>query len=1019
MSINENNKHERDPADSNKIFNKRDDTVYGSNVDDILSSLNEEKACTKTESTEENKEDKDNKENPDSKEQTLSQTSADVDVDLDIDHFNIMFDEIKRQSKEDKRNKLKIKQDRLKHLQESRSPIVAAKLNVASKIDDDDQKKALKEAKKVIEDSINQSSQIKDELTIENSKIDFENFSGKESIFSKVKRFFSLDEPTDINSDDDPWIIYPDDPEPSSLLDLLPSLTNFNKHTSRENIVKVEENKRDEKNYEIKKTQDFTQDFIEASSELNESEPSIENELPRNIIVKQFIKYKKKSEDKNSFQHLDSNKQNAIAVPPKHNENDKTFQFSSGEDLKSNFNNSDFNLKKQQPDNKQKSVKTAKLKYNPATSSANSMPKDYKAMLKLAGNIYKKSKEEKIVIFSGNLENILLEECNTCFKDKVNNNDEHENSETKKKKIKKFSPKEEIKDYTDKSEADCIKNDILKTLRRVSIRTFVSLCALIVCTVLLLMHQIYNPAFPKFTLENNVIYISISLICLLLCTVLCRTTIINGLNSLFKFKGNSDSAVAFADVTCIIQCIVALMFPNSFQRLGYSIYAVLVILGLFLNSRGKLKVIRRIQLNFKFISSDDQKYAAKIFTDKKQLESLLGNSRIYEPVVAYQRRTEFLSDFLKLSYEPDPLEITIGHTAPTCALIAIAAFLLTLFFTKDIVPSISVLSLVACMSIPMTCILATNSQLLSLSKNAGRHGAMIVGYSAVKQFCDTNLIVINANELYPANSITLHGIKSFNNVSIDKVLLEASAVLKRANSPLSKALDKILNNKQDVLPVVVNHEYLDNLGIKACVKGHTVLIGNRKLLENNNIRPPKKEIEMEYLKKDRYLTYVAIDNVLCAMFIASYTPNRNMMFEMQRLENNGVGFLITTHDPNITSNMISEHFKVFFRSIKVLNSEQAKVFLSASEHPELSTRAYLATKGKTISMARFISACIRIKSNINASIITQTMTIALSICLTLLLSLYAGVEHLRALEVSIYSLFWIIVNLLVPKFRKP
>lgn len=996
---------------------------------------------------------------------TYKEDLTETDIIPDMDKFSLEFDKIKKQSQEEKRKNIKIKQEKLKKLQESRSPVVAVKLNAASKMDETEQNNVLEQASDIINkakiEAKNRSNSTKEKSPKKNTNI----YSGaplkKASFFSKFKSIFTIDDSQSL-SDDDPWAIYTDDINSnlSSNPIKLPRPIKTMKKTDID-FIKSDNTKSYSSDYTIE-----TKDIIEATTDTNQDEVAIEKEPAKKIITKKVIKYKKKKRN-NTKNKASTNKysNNVLIIPPRDhkidtansliNENDKPLEIDSTDQLENIFDKTlqkDSTLENisqvknvidnavkeiNSPENSKSTgevIKNAadKINYNSNDSkkenpsknkknhNKNVLPNDYKAILKLAGNMYKKQTGSKIAVFSGNLEENLIEECKASFKtSNLNKNVKPaSNKNPSKKKIVK-QDLEEIADYNNINEANSIKSDILKTYRKLLLRSIITFSLFIISFILVSFYQISVPIISNMLLEHNLVYIIINLLCLLVSAILCKTTIINGLNSIFKFKGNSDSAIAFACIASIIQASIALIFPNNFEKLGYSLYAVLALLGLFLNSLGKFKVIKRIQLNFNFLLSDEQKYAAKILTDENKLNQLPNSFKNYEPIVAYQKRTEFLSDFLKLSYEPDPVEKTMGKASLITTLVSITAFIISLILTNQIVTSFSILALISCMAVPMTCILAINSPMLSLVKKALSRGAMIVGYPAVKQFCDTNILVVDANELYPGDSITLHGIKSFGDISIDNVMLEAGAVLKRANAPLSKTMDKILKNRQDIMPTVINYKYLDDLGIEGFVRGHKVLIGNRRLLELNNICPPKWEIEKKYIKNNRYLTYIAIDNELCAMLILSYKPNEDMMLEMQRLEDNGVSFLITTHDQNITAKMIEKHFKLFFRSIKILKSDQAEFFINSKEHPEIKTRAYLATKGKTVSLARFISACIRLKSNISASIITQTMTIVLGMSLTVFLSFHVGVDNLRSLKMSIYSLFWVFVNILIPRFRKP
>ena len=77
---------------------------------------------------------------------------------------------------------------------------------------------------------------------------------------------------------------------------------------------------------------------------------------------------------------------------------------------------------------------------------------------------------------------------------------------------------------------------------------------------------------------------------------------------------------------------------------------------------------------------------------------------------------------------------------------------------------------------------------------------MLSGYPSVKQFCDSTAIMIDANELFPAESISLEGIKTFEDYGIDESLLCGIAILKEAQNPIANAFDSVVAEPRKHFP---------------------------------------------------------------------------------------------------------------------------------------------------------------------------------------------------------------------------
>ena len=555
-------------------------------------------------------------------------------------------------------------------------------------------------------------------------------------------------------------------------------------------------------------------------------------------------------------------------------------------------------------------------------------------------------------------------------------------------------------------------------VRKMFLRTVASGAAAVAIFVLMLLNRLDLPAVSGFYgggltyLIANFVILSFTIFC-------CWTTVKNGFSSFAAFHGNADSALAFAASAGFLQCAVSLFVRDPFINGSLSCYAGLVVVGLFLNSIGKFVMVRRVFANFKFASSSEQKYAAKIFNDKETAVKLFKGLTMQEPVIAYQKKADFLTDFLKLSYEPDPSEKLAGKMAPFGVLCSLAVGILSYCIAKDLAGAITVLTICACVCVPMCGVMAVNVPLRSLCKAANKAGAMLIGYPAVRQFADVNAVLIDAQELYPKSSVVLHGIKTFGGQRIDDAILDAAAVMCQVGGPLSVPFDQIIQGKSNLLPAVDNLTYEDDMGIIAWVKGRRILVGNRRLLESHGIAPPSRDYEKKYVNDDRQITYLAVAGDLVAMFITSYTPDEDMVYEMQRLENNGVSFLIRTTDPNITAKLVADHFRIFFRSVKILANEHAQIYKELADAPAPRARAYLATNGKYTSLARMLTICINARSNISVSLILQIIGIILGFVLAVFLSFYAGVGHLGALEMLAYSMFWALAALIVPWVKRP
>lgn len=578
---------------------------------------------------------------------------------------------------------------------------------------------------------------------------------------------------------------------------------------------------------------------------------------------------------------------------------------------------------------------------------------------------------------------------------------------------------EYIDDYTEPGDAFSVRVEIVSNVRRLLLRTAATAVLTILGVALAVTQRLEAENPVGLFAEHVYLYPIFNLLLLLLAAGCCYVPVGNGLASLVKLRGNSDSAVAFAVLAAAVQGVFAFIAPQPYITGALSLYTPLVVLALFLNSAGKFTMVRRIQQNFKFVSSPDQKQAVKIVTEMKQSEKMCKGMGVEAPLIAYSRKSGFLTDFLRLSYEPDPSEKLAGKLAPFGVLLSLAVGIGIFAAVRDIQQAVTSLAVTACLCVPFCCELALNRPLRELCRRLNRQGAMLVGYPGVQQLADVNVVQVDASELYPRGSVVLHGIKTFSGQRIDESILQAAAIMCMVGGPLATTFDQIIQGKGDMLPQVEALDYEDEMGIVAWVGGVRVLLGNRRLLEEHGIAPPSLDYEKKYLTGERQATYLASGGDLVAMFVVTYHPDCAVMEELQRLEDNGVSILVSTYDSNITANMISDHYKLAFRSVKVLPYEEGRIFEALKEEEEERTRAYAATRGKASVMHRVIAACVRFKGTSSLSLILQVTGVAFSVLLIGLLAIFGGLVQMGTLEMLLYVVFWSVAVLIVPSLRKP
>ena len=576
-----------------------------------------------------------------------------------------------------------------------------------------------------------------------------------------------------------------------------------------------------------------------------------------------------------------------------------------------------------------------------------------------------------------------------------------------------------VEDYTGEEDEKSILYELNHNIRKLFMRSLLSGIIAAVVVILTIVTRIFPSAICSAVPFAPAAYAILLFVLMAASLVLNRVAMLSGLSPLVHIKGNSDTAVAVAGAAGMVQIIVSFFCLGDLNGFHVNYYTVIPMLAFFANNVGKLYMVLRVKDNFKFVSSKGQKYASKIYNNESVAMQMMSGTAADRPIIAYQHKTEFPSNFLKISYAPDPSEDLASKLAPITTIASIIIAVMYGVVKLSFADALNAFALITAVSVPVATLLSVNAPVRKLCKTLLSYGSMLSGYPSVKQFCDSTAIMIDANELFPAESISLEGIKTFEDYSIDESLLCGIAILKEAQNPIANAFDSVVAETEETLPEVESVLYEDEIGLVGWIKSERILVGSRTLMEKYSVEVPNMEYEEKYTSQGRQVTYLSRAGRLVAMFVTRYTPDAQLKAEMQRAETNGISFLIRTTDYNVTNDLIAKLYDLFYRSIKVLPTGLGNVLKEAEDTVEETSRSYLITNGKAASLARAVTGCVKIKHNISLSIIIQLIAVIFGLLVASTLSLYAGVQVMGSLEVLIYALFWGAAAVFAPAVQKP
>ena len=231
------------------------------------------------------------------------------------------------------------------------------------------------------------------------------------------------------------------------------------------------------------------------------------------------------------------------------------------------------------------------------------------------------------------------------------------------------------------------------------------------------------------------------------------------------------------------------------------------------------------------------------------------------------------------------------YFVPSIIMIAIGVFL-GWYFIGDAGLTYSILAFVSVMIIACPCALgiATPAALMMGAGKGAENGILYKGGEHIEIANKVNTIVFDkTGTLTVGKPSVTESVPLTENIGEQELLRLAAIAESGSEHPLAQAI--INKAKENGIPITSpdSFEAISGHGLKATYSNHTIMIGNRKLMEDNQVAVTESvDAKLsEFEKEGKTAVLIAIDKTLSGIIVISDTIKENVkdvvqVFESQR-----------------------------------------------------------------------------------------------------------------------------------------
>lgn len=565
---------------------------------------------------------------------------------------------------------------------------------------------------------------------------------------------------------------------------------------------------------------------------------------------------------------------------------------------------------------------------------------------------------------------------------------------------------DDVEDYERLDDAAKFKSALLKKRRVLATRMIIS----IILTVLM---AVINSGFLALRGLDLGLIPDIVNLALLVITIAINIT---SFAPIFKGKITNDIS---ANVTGIIILIQSLVSIFAFNGKGAGL-GVLAGIAYSVSLVAKRAVCSAALKSLCVIATNEPKHAVGVIDDDNEARDIVGNLfEDEEHCVCYSKKTINVKGFIKNWSRRTPNDKNAVKALIVSFAVAIVVTLLAfLIVTTDAVNLLCVFAIAFSLLSAPSMYLPYSLPIKVMTDGLKYYDSAIGGWNAATAISKSNCVVVKASDLFPAGSVVLHKMNPLSANPIDTSIAKAAALTIKAESPLANIFKDIIHDQIGSLPRIDDVKYENKLGLSGWCGDERILIGNRTLLENHNVKTPSLDSERAILSAGYYPVYLAVGGVPCLLFVVQYVADPNVSYELLRLCNTGATVVVNSTDPNVTKGLICELFDIYEECIELLGRNGLNK-LREKNAPKESVNGFAAYKDNPSGFLAIASSAIRISGIKTMMQVIHIIGIIATLAAFVVLLYTKGLIAATFLLAAIFQLVFVCITASIPYINRP
>lgn len=314
---------------------------------------------------------------------------------------------------------------------------------------------------------------------------------------------------------------------------------------------------------------------------------------------------------------------------------------------------------------------------------------------------------------------------------------------------------------------------------------------------------------------------------------------------------------------------------------------------------------------------------------------VIAGSINYEGAIKYNAekigRESTVSEIVRMVVEATNTKAPISKLAdkvssvfvPIVIAIAIITFIVWLIIGKSFAVALNYFVTVLVVACPCSLGLATPLAIVIASGVCSKKGILVKNSESLENAHKVKTIIFDKTGTLTKGTLSFSKMYNYSDLSDDDIFKVIAGVEKKSEHPIAKAIVEEAEKRNIDFDEVKEFKAISGQGVFAVVENYDVLIGNKRLMDANNI--PVNESDFEELVNDGHsILYVSLNNKIVALVGVKDVVKDNVSDVISSLKKKNINVVMLTGDNETTAKKIAEVVGIETIVANIMPSQKAE-----------------------------------------------------------------------------------------------